>query len=1025
MEKSPTEKINDFFNQAYLKRKIDTLEKHIQVESLSLLPVQAKITHNSIYSPAFIPIGNWMPLDGTKLPANSADSLTWLRTRFNIKKINPEYRWQLYFWFANDFLTGFLETVEGTLWLNGRIYQGLDFNHREALLPDLEPQIGHEITVQLDFKPEHEDRKIIKFELQKIHVPSFQLFHKLRNLKEVTEILDKNHPARFEIANLAVNTLEKIDFTSPGDSSYYKKVCRANEEFKIPGKMSQGYRGVARSVGHSHIDLAWLWPLETTRRKVSRTFSTVNTLMNEYENYRFLQSQPQLYEYLEQREPELFEDIKKRIEQKRWFAEGGSWVEMDCNLPNGESLVRQFLYGKKYFREKFGVESKIAWLPDTFGFNANLPQLMKKAGIDYFVTSKLSWGKYTRFPHDSFVWKGIDGSEVLAHFLTSYNWESGNSTTYNGRLNAAELKGAWNTYAQKDVFNELIISFGYGDGGGGPDRVMLENMKTLPRLPELPGIKPGSPLETFRKMDKVKEQLPVWQGELYLEFHRGTYTSRAKLKKLHRKAEIALDMLEKAISLDMLSKNRKIKKEEKEKLDNLWKVLLSHQFHDILAGSSIHRVNTEAEEQLKNLITEAERAAIDILKPYAVSWGKQLGLKTGERFTFNSSSPFITGCKFLSFGLNNQESLYSEKTRPVTVKGNKIETGNYRVQITEDGEIASLKTGSCGEDYIEPGFPANRLEFYEDIPHYWDAWEIDEWYKKHRLEPAVTEEAEWEEKSHHKAVYRVKKKFRNSVIEQRIIFRDSTSRIDFQTRLDWKEKNILLKTHFPFNINTQKMVCEIPFGYVERPSHSNRPSDRAMFEVPALRWAAVMEGNRAVALLNDSKYGYSARNGNLSLTLLKSAVSPDPDGEEGIHKFTYSVFPTDDRQNSIYLFNTEAGVLNRNAVEFEFDPETVEAEENNKLAEIELQGRNNPGIFFDTLKPAEDGNGIIARFYENANSRGHAELKLPECIKKVISVNLLEEKINKPIKIDLSPSGKKKIRIYFKPFEIRSFRLIY
>jgi alpha-mannosidase len=1038
MERSADEKITLFIRKEKLTRRISEISRYRNGKAVSLLPIQYKETPPEIFTSAMIPPGEWITIEHENLSFSGNNSVTWLRRRFDIPEQKPDWQWTLNLRFVNETTGEEPEPVEGAVWIDGTVFQGIDKFHPDVWLAGLESNQEHELTARVNYRSFHKNRRIAKLEMLHVHESSFRLSVRLQCILETINISDPDDPATFELLNLIEETIEKIPFTDPGSDDYYEAVSKAEKEFVFPGNWKKNLSFV-RAFGQSHIDVVWLWPLEETRRKSVQTHATVCKLMEEYPDYTFLQSQPALYTFVEEQEPELFERIKNYVKQQRWFPEGATWVESDCNIPSGESLVRQFIYGKKYMWDNFRYNPEILWLPDTFGFNANLPQIMRGCGVPYFSTSKISWSAFSRFPYDAFRWKGIDGSEVLAMFLTVHHRPTDNASTYNAWLTPAEMKLGWTSFAQKNVFDEILLAYGYGDGGGGPTREMIEKLPILNDTPGLPKLISGSPVNTYKKMDKISDRLPEWIGELYLQYHRGSLTSRGRIKRLHRKAENELNLLEKVLSIDMVKNSRKITVEEKEQLDKLWKSLLLNEFHDIMAGTCIHEANVETEEQLQWVVDEASNKSAEIINKLSAHEQKE-----DEKLLFNPHSfpipivvesadtdecylfyqppvCFMSPCEVPGKGIT---------ILPVSIcDDNVIENEFYRVKINEQGEIESLvdnRNRNAG-NLVKSADPANRLMFYEDRPLNWDAWDIEEYYKKHPLETPELLEAGWVEKNKTSAVFRTRKKFRDSIINQDVVFYAETPRIDFKTVIEWKNKNVLVKADFPFNINTNEAVFEIPFGYIRRPAHKNEVPDRAKFEVSNHRWAAMFETGRGGAVLNNGKYGCSVDDSTVSLTLLKSSTYPDPDAEEGIHEFTYSLYPCVSSAPDAELLR-EAHLLNLPVVV------TGKTGKNSVIQQLALPAfyaeSVDDHVILDTIKPAEDGNGIIIRMYESLNQRGSARIIIPENISKANHVNLIEENSGEIVIrtfVDQEDKETKKqgIELFFKPFEIKSVRLVY
>ncbi len=1016
MKKSDVELYRFNLRQQMISRRIHEIGK-LYLSRDEIVPDLAwRETSQKIHSPAMIPPGQWMPLTDSFIPRMEEDSLIWLRGSFSGK--TSEYNWCpcLVAEFYNDEPGGDREMVEGALWVDGSLYQGFDRHHREVLLPDIAPGLECQLTLRVYFKPHHRYCRVGACRLHRLHLPAYRFYQKMSCLVEVLDISQQESPRTQALLELMEKILSMIPFTDPGSQDFYRAIETAEERLTIPSELTGGAWATARVTGHAHIDLAWLWPVSETLLKVDQTFANACRLMEEYPHFTFIQSQPQLYEFARARQGDLFDKIKSYTAQGRWIPQGSTWVECDCNIPSGESLVRQFLYGRNYFRKHFDTDCSIFWVPDTFGFNGQIPQIMKLSGVDYFVTSKISWNQCTRFPHDSFRWQGIDGTTVLASFLNASRWNENQAATYNSMLNPSEVRGAWADYAQKDIFNEVIISYGYGDGGGGPTREMLERMNVIGGLSGIPEVTPGNPLDTFHQLEKIQDQLPRWRGELYLEYHRGTLTSRGEIKRWNRRAEDALNLLETAMALKMLATGKPAPPDMIEFCHRLWKKLLANQFHDIIAGSSIHPVNIEACQELMSIAEEAHETARQTL---AKLWGGS--------FMFNPGSYPATGIITDEMPNTNPQAVtlkpltgihlgdISQEPQAVPLKyhsHNQIENNFYKAVINQEGEITSLvDLRNTSGELVEQGKTLNRLKFYQDRPMNWDAWDIDEYYTDYPLEGSKIIENCWVEKTPCRGIYRTIKRFRESEIHQDAVFYSHTPRIDFITRINWKNRNVLIKADFPFNINTTEGVYEIPFGFIRRPSHKNTLHDRAMFECAGQRWAAVFENSRGGAVLNDSKYGYSTHEGCLSITLLKSATYPDPDGEEGEHRFTYALLPCAASEPCGEILQ-EAQQLNCPPIIIAGDAghETSPTPITEPMVHVECPENH---VVASALKPSHNGRGVILRLYEAVNRReNEVTVTLPDTVREVSMVNLMEED---PVKLKKEEN---KVSFPIKPFQI-------
>ncbi|MFQ9872318.1 MAG: alpha-mannosidase [Oscillospiraceae bacterium] len=568
-------------------------------------------------------------------------------------------------------------------------------------------------------------------------------------------------------------------------------------------------------VGHTHIDVAWLWRLRHTREKAMRSFSTVLRLMEEFDEYVFLQSQPQLYQFIKEDSPELYGKIKQRVSDSRWEADGAMWLEADCNVTSGESLVRQLLEGITFFQEEFGVRCHTLWLPDVFGYSWALPQLLRQCGIDTFMTTKISWNKYNTMPNDLFRWKGIDGTEILTYFINTP--EIGHPltsrfATYNGMLSPRSVLGSWEKFKNKDITQNTLISYGFGDGGGGPNRNMLKMRRAMARLPGLPNVKAASSREFFEKIhadaDKAGEKVPVWDGELYLEFHRGTYTSQAQNKQKNRRLEFSLCQAEWISSLSYVLWNTY----EESALDEAWKIVLRNQFHDIIPGSSIHEVyadsqrNPRAQELLRACQAGLEKSKLPpttaipcIISPALPgrTWpgfprSRKAGLWSVGRLTavrgwegYRVRVPMRPlSCRTIRFIPGEVSEKPSGMV--VDVEERVVTTPFYRLKWNPDGSIGEIYDRRCARQLLAGDSGANRLMVYEDKPLEYDAWELEPFYPQ-KGGPGGAGQSEVLECSALRVVVRFDYRYHHSQIIQDMTLYANSPRIDFATRVDWHE----------------------------------------------------------------------------------------------------------------------------------------------------------------------------------------------------------------------------------------------
>ncbi|MEW6636367.1 MAG: alpha-mannosidase [Actinomycetota bacterium] len=783
--------------------------------------------------------------------------------------------------------------------------------------------------------------------------------------------------------------------------------------------------------GHAHLDLAWLWPLAETRRKARRTFASVLSLMDRYEDFVFNQSSAQLYEWVEDDAPELFARVRERVAEGRWEPVGGSWVEPDGQMPSGESFVRQLLYGQRYFEERFGRRSTVAWLPDTFGYSPGIPQLLRGAGITGFFTYKLNWNETNRFPHDLFLWEGIDGSRVVAHTFENPGMD------YNGDISPLDLYGTWRNFRGKRRHPETLLSFGWGDGGGGPSEKMLENYARLRDFPAMPRLRMARVEDFFASLPDG--DLPRWVGELYLELHRGTLTTQAKVKKLNREAEHRLLEAEAFAAIASL-RGAPYPGEE---LERLWKLVLLNQFHDILPGTSISEVYEDAHRQLEEAVAGARRLRdgalrgsggdavlvagaslhprpLTVLLPgdasgVADASGTLLPAQpTEDGLLVHDPSRRVPGLGGVR--LRYREGAGEPEGPPAGVPavraraaggGATVENGVLRVEVAPDGTLSRVYDEEAGREVLDGR--GNRLVAYADKPANWDAWDVQEGYEAEGEElPAGSVEVV--EEGPLRASVRVERRWRGSSVAQTYRLLSGSRRLDVETEVDWHERQVLLRALFPLAVRSHEASFETMFGAVRRPTHRNTSWDAVRFEVSAHRWADLSEPGYGVALLNDGKYGHSALDNVLGISLLRSPLYPDPLADEGRHRFTYALYPHPGGPS-------EAGV----------------AEEafalNSPLVAVGGAGEG-PGVGFleaeevtlalGALKRAEDGRGVILRLYEPYGARGEARLRFAGGVEEARRCDLLEE----PVEGDVSLEGGV-VSLGVRPFEVISLRLVF
>ncbi len=771
--------------------------------------------------------------------------------------------------------------------------------------------------------------------------------------------------------------------------------------------------------GHSHIDVAWLWPLAETERKCLRTFGTQLALMDEYPDYRYLQSQPHLYWMVQQRDPALYARIKEAAARGQWLPEGGMWVEADTNLSGGESLIRQFLWGKRFFREEFGVESELLWLPDVFGYSGNLPQIMRGCGIRYFATAKIFWAYHALapFPYNTFTWEGIDGSEVLVHLVNDYNSEA----------DPAALSERWRQRVQKDDISARLVPYGWGDGGGGPTRDHLEYIRRSADLEGLPRTRSAHPVAFFQ--DLVAQGVPParYVGELYFQCHRGTLTSQARTKRGNRRCEFALREAELWASAAHALAGAPLPAKT---LHEAWRTVLLNQFHDIIPGSSIHRVYEEAEaayaQALESVTTATQDAAKALAQPdealtvfNSLNWqrrcfvtlpqswrgacdahGNALAVQSSAKGLVAEVAPPACGWTTL---LPSKALPSSDSARPMATPMG-LENEFLRVRLNSAGEITSIYDKQEERELLSG--VGNHFLMFKDVPALFDAWDIDSMYRETPVALESNAEIEVLATGPLYGALRVTRTLHHSRLSQEIILARGSRRLDFITEIDWQERHKLLKVAFPVNIHAHEALHEIQFGHLARPNHRSRPFDADRFEVANHKWTALVEAGRGCAVLNDCKYGVSVEGQEIALTLLKAALAPDMTADLGLQRFTYAFYA--------WHGPLAESKLVRQGYELN-TPVTVAA---GRAGERSLLQVDAPSIVVETVKPAEDGSGDwIVRLYESLGSAQACTLKLGLPVAQASQTNMLEEE---PIPLAM---GQGSIALSFRAFEVKTLRL--
>ncbi|MBP1988459.1 alpha-mannosidase [Paenibacillus eucommiae] len=1021
------------------------------------------------------------------------DAYVWLKADVQVPAVWKDRRIVGCFYFGNTGISN-ISGFESLLYVNGAAYQGVDSNHQEVFLADTFAGTSLSLCFRLwsglqnhaplmlnnwdvtgptrhSFyadptqagQPQMQEHIIGRAEIAWMDEAADDLYFYGKAVLETLQGLPDNDPNRHHLLAALNRSVLQIDWSKPGSQSFYDSVASAQQVLHSELERLEKHSSVTFTcIGHTHIDVAWLWRLKHTREKIARSFSTVLRLMELYPEYIFQESQPQLYDYIKTDYPYIYEQMKARIQEGRWEVEGGMWLEADCNLTSGESLVRQILMGTRFFREEFGKECKCLWLPDAFGYSWALPQIMQKSGLEYFMTIKInSTTPYNKMPHDTFRWRGIDGTDVLTHFA---------GYAYNYNIDAPTIQDLWNRYKDKELNQNLLLIYGHGDGGGGVNREMLEMRRRLDALPGMFHVETGGMGDYFDRLQQTvthtDQYVPTWEGELYFEYHRGTYTSQAFIKKLNRSCELALRETE-WLNIVQCLLQKDMSLYASEWLHEAWKIVLRNQFHDILPGSSIREVNEDCRleyEEAVRLISQARNHSIAGLYDHSSArlpedssyftlfnsapWSRNdliripmksmKSMKSVESNESNESAESVShqgswqdmeGKMLKAEYLDGEWQIYAEEipsmgfTTIQWISGEKVETKSesftmpdnsriltpyYEIEWNEAGQLTRIYDREAQREVLEMGARGNVLQVFEDKPLAHDAWDIDIFYQDKMREVSDLISFEVVECGALRAIIRFEWSYSDSVIRQDMTLYAHSRRIDFVTHVNWHERQQLLKAAFPVAVKSTEATYDIQFGNVKRPTHWNTSWDYARFETVGQQWADLSERGYGVSLLNNCKYGYDIKQNMMRLSLIKSAIYPDYAADQGEHTFTYSLLP---HMGDWVEGNTvqEAWQLN-NPLTY-----TACSQPQPELSLIRVSSAN---IMIDAVKKAEDDDTVIVRVHEFTGSRGTFELASDFPILSWQECDLLER-----------PEGKLSnapvIQAFIKPYEIKTFKLTF
>jgi alpha-mannosidase len=920
--------------------------------------------------------------------------------------------------------TGF--GAEGQVWVDGVPTQGISPNHREVVIADVATG-GEAIDLFLEaaanppalpgdpgalLLPDPDGEPELSLRRCHLAVVDRSVEDLVRRWTVVREYADWIGDER---ADQAKSALDEACRVIEADGVTSESVATAVDALGavLGRRHADGGGPVHLAVGNSHIDTAWLWPLRETRRKVVRSFSTASTFLERDDQYRFAASQPQQLAWIRDDQPELWERIRGHVAAGRFEPVGAMWVEPDCNVPSGESLARQLIHGLRFWREELGVETGGLWLPDVFGYSAAMPQILAAAGVDWFLTQKLSWNDTNRFPHQTFAWEGIDGTRVFTHFPPA--------DTYNGDFSVANLLHAERISAKHNAIGQSVYLYGHGDGGGGPDADMLGRLRLLADVDGIGRVRSTGAADALAALraEASKGDLPVWVGELYFECHRGTYTTHGAVKRGNRVLERALYDVELWSWAAQRHTGSPVPTAE---LDDAWKTLLLHQFHDILPGSSIHWVYDDTladHDRLHGVTDDLRSAALDALasrvdpagaaRPALVANG--LPVPRDELVELDGEL-VRAGAPACGWQVVDLDAPRDDLGQPVDTGDGWMDNGILRMTWDDDGLVRSVLHHPTGREAVAPGGAANLLQLLEDRPREYDAWNIDREAFDHPRDVIGADHVELVESTGDRATLRVVRSFGSSRIEQLIRLVRGGRRVEVHCELDWHEDHELLKVGFPLNVHTSVARHEIQYGHVERPTHRNTSWDRARFETCAHTWVDLSEDGFGVAVLNDSKYGHDVLGSTVRISLVRAPTWPDPVADRGRHRFAYALYP--------HAGGVAAGAVIDEAHAFNapLHVRRVTETDGSLPGRRSLVELDSPGVVVSAVKAADDGDGTIVRLHESFGGSRVVGLRV-DGAERAERVDLLEDPLD-AAPLDVRAGT---IALDLQPFELITLRI--
>lgn len=821
----------------------------------------------------------------------------------------------------------------------------------------------------------------------------WELIQDLEVLGELMAELPVDSPRRWEVLRAVGRSLDAVNLQDVNGSAEAARE-ELREVLATPAAAS-AHR--ISAVGHAHIDSAWLWPLRETVRKVARTTSNMTALLEDEPDFIFTMSQAQQYAWIKEHRPEVYAKVKKAVAEGRFVPAGGMWVESDTNMPGSEAMARQFVHGKRFFLEEFGVENDEAWLPDTFGFAAGLPQIIKSAGTKWLLTQKISWSQVNSFPHHTFRWEGIDGTRIFTHFPPV--------DSYNCQMAGSEIAHAARNFKDKGVARHSLAPTGWGDGGGGTTREMIAKARRLRDLDGSPVVEWEKPADFFAKAEAEYPQAPVWVGELYLELHRATLTSQAKTKRGNRRSEQLLREAELWAATAAVAAGHPYPYAE---LDRIWKTVLLHQFHDILPGSSIAWVHREAEKTYAAVAAELEGIISGALAALAGNGDAELVVNSAPHTRGGVAAGALAAAV-----AEGTEVRAEERAGGGFVLGN----GLLRVEVDERGLIVSAYDVAAERETVAPGGAANLLQIHPDFPNMWDAWDVDSFYRNVVTDLTEADEVALDAVSQDAATVRVTRSFGDSRVVQKLTLTRGERRVDIDTEVDWHETEKFLKAAFPLDVHAERYAAETQFGHLYRPTHTNTSWEAAKFEACAHRFVHLEEPGWGVALVNDSTYGHDVTRTvrddsdqgtttTVRLSLLRAPRFPDPETDQGLHQFRYALVP---------------GAAIGDAVREGHRINLPERRITGGGAAAPLVTVDNDAAVVTAVKLADDASGeVIVRLHEAHGGRAKAAVTTGFDLAGAITTDLLERPTEDGPAIELDGNT---VRMALRPFQIVTLRL--